>query len=197
MAPEKREHNYDIYVSGYGKSIFQKPNVLSNSINTEAYEADVFVAPDESYIIFCSIRKEGYGKGDLYISFREDGGNWSEAKNMDPQINTKVMFYETLAHDIYNHPVKHIYLCHDNAINADYLAEIISLLKQEDYKIVSFEEALADPVYEQKDAYYKKWGISWLYRWMDTQKERIKRMKQEPDLSGIEKLYEDIQKKNH
>ncbi|UGU15884.1 glycoside hydrolase [Sinomicrobium kalidii] len=89
MASEKREHNYDIYVSGYGKGIFQKPNVLSNSINTEAYETDVFVAPDESYIIFCSIRRDGYGKGNLYISFREDGGNWSEAKNMGPQINTK------------------------------------------------------------------------------------------------------------
>lgn len=125
-------------------------------------------------------------------------GEVEKAKTIGKQYVEKtmelVMFYETLAHDIYNRPVKHIYLCHDNAINADYLAEIISRLKQEDYKIVSFEEALADPVYEQNDAYYKKWGISWLYRWMDTQQERIKRMKQEPDLSGIEKLYEDTKK---
>lgn len=43
---------------------------------------------DESYVIFCSIRKEGFGQGDLYISFKDDAGNWSKAKNMGSVINT-------------------------------------------------------------------------------------------------------------
>ncbi|WP_375578634.1 polysaccharide deacetylase family protein [Marivirga tractuosa] len=106
-----------------------------------------------------------------------------------------VSFYESMANSIYKRPVKHIYLCHDNAINTDYICEIISKLKQEDYEIVSFEESLTDPIYLQQDTYYKKWGISWLYRWMDTQEERISWMKQEPDLSKIEKEYAEILKK--
>jgi len=62
---------------------------MDESINTKDYEADVFVAPDEPYIIFCSIRKEGYGQGDLYISFKDDDGKWTKAKNMGEIINTE------------------------------------------------------------------------------------------------------------
>lgn len=88
LTTEKKEHNFDIYVTRYGKGAFQEAVSLDKTINTSNYEADVFVAPNESYIIFCSVRKEGYGKGDLYVSFRGDDGNWSEAKNMGSLINT-------------------------------------------------------------------------------------------------------------
>ena len=62
---------------------------LSDAINTENYEADVFVAPDESYLIFCSTRPGGQGRGDLYVSFRNEDGNWTEAKSMGDKINTR------------------------------------------------------------------------------------------------------------
>ena len=52
-------------------------------------EADVFIAPNESYMIFCSIREDGFGQGDLYISFKKDDNNWTTAKNMGATINTK------------------------------------------------------------------------------------------------------------
>ncbi len=83
------DHNFDIYASKNISGVFQKPEKLSNAINTNAYEADVFVAPDESYIIFCAIRKEGLGRGDLYISFRNNDDTWTQSKNMGPLINTK------------------------------------------------------------------------------------------------------------
>ncbi|MGG5487863.1 hypothetical protein [Gaetbulibacter sp. PBL-D1] len=87
-APINRKHDFNIYVSVFKQGAFQKPKLLGNSINTGAYEADVFVSPDESYIIFCSIREEGYGQGDLYISFKDDNDNWSKATNMGAVINT-------------------------------------------------------------------------------------------------------------
>lgn len=83
------QHNFNIYKSKYKNGAFQKAIPMDESINTSAYEADVFIAPDESYIIFCSIRKEGYGQGDLYISFKNDDGNWTKAKNMGEIINTE------------------------------------------------------------------------------------------------------------
>ena len=67
---------------------FQKPIRLSEAINTNQYEADVFISPDESYMIFCSTRDDSFGRGDLYVSFRNHDGNWSPAKNMGGQINT-------------------------------------------------------------------------------------------------------------
>lgn len=103
-----------------------------------------------------------------------------------------VKFYEEMADSLYNRPVKQIYLCHDNALNARYLVEVIRGLKEAGYEIVNFEESLSDPVYQQKDHYYKKWGISWFYRWMDTQEERLAWMKREPDMSTIENTYNSL-----
>ena len=81
--------DFDIYASAWADGQFQSPRKLSDAINTTAYEADVFVAYDESYLIFCAEREGGYGQGDLYISFRNDDGTWSTAKNMGNVINTE------------------------------------------------------------------------------------------------------------
>lgn len=85
---EKDNYNYDIRSSVYNGGF--RPSVkLSESVNTVNYEGDVFVAPDESYVIFCAERPDGYGKGDLFISFRGGDGKWSTAKNMGNVINTQ------------------------------------------------------------------------------------------------------------
>lgn len=127
-----------------------------------------------------------------------DQGEIEKAKAIGEQYVEKtfaiVNFFEEMTKSLYGRPVKHIYLCHDNAINADYLGKIITRLKQDGYEIVSFKESLTDPIYDQEDRYYKKWGISWLYRWIDTQEERVKWMKQEPSLIEIQNMYEEITK---
>ena len=81
--------DHDIYYSKFINNEFQKPVLLSEAVNTENYEADVFVAPDESYIIFCSTREDGFGRGDLYISFKGSHNKWSKAVNMGKEINTQ------------------------------------------------------------------------------------------------------------
>lgn len=81
--------NFDIYTSRFIDDEFQEPTPLGDSINTPYYEADVFIDPNESFIIFCANRKEGFGQGDLYISHRKPDGSWSKSKNMGKQINTE------------------------------------------------------------------------------------------------------------
>ncbi|MCF6298052.1 MAG: glycoside hydrolase [Flavobacteriaceae bacterium] len=81
--------NFDIYSSKVIDGEFQKAIPLNDSINTPAYEADVFIAPDESYIIFCATRQDGLGRGDLYISFKNTDGTWAKSVNMGERINTK------------------------------------------------------------------------------------------------------------
>jgi hypothetical protein len=80
--------NFDIYSSKNRNGIFQKPIKLSDSVNTQGYEADVFIAYDESYVIFCGGRADSYGRGDLYISFKREDGAWTTARNMGREINT-------------------------------------------------------------------------------------------------------------
>ena len=62
--------------------------MLPSDINTGNYEADVFVAPDESYIIFASSRRSGYGQIDLYISEKDEDANWGKSRNLGETINT-------------------------------------------------------------------------------------------------------------
>lgn len=89
FSSNKNGSSFDIYYSKVLDGEFQKAVPLSDSINTSAYEADVFIDPEESYIIFCATREDGLGRGDLYISFKNTNGTWTKSKNMGDRINTK------------------------------------------------------------------------------------------------------------
>ncbi|UAM99062.1 hypothetical protein K8354_04355 [Polaribacter litorisediminis] len=60
----------------------EKPMKLSTKINIGKYIAHPFIAPDESYLIWDVVREDGYGKADIYISFKQRDGSWCLAINM-------------------------------------------------------------------------------------------------------------------
>jgi hypothetical protein len=82
-------NNYDIYSSEFSAGAFQPAVKLAANVNSEHYEADVFVAPDESYLVFAANRPGGLGSGDLYVSFRDANGNWTPARSLGNAINTE------------------------------------------------------------------------------------------------------------
>ncbi|MFC1493203.1 TolB family protein [candidate division KSB1 bacterium] len=68
---------------------FSSPVNLGAPVNSRNFEGDLFIAPDESFIIVTVYgRSDSYGSGDLYISFKNDAGEWSELKNMGNKINS-------------------------------------------------------------------------------------------------------------
>jgi hypothetical protein len=66
---------------------FETPVSIEPPINTDARKGDTLVAPDESYIVITSGLPGGHGSSDLYISFRTEGGGWTEPRNMGPVFN--------------------------------------------------------------------------------------------------------------
>lgn len=82
--------NFDLYSARLGSSgRYEKPQPLPGDVNTNRYEADVFVAPDESYVIFSSSgRQDGRGQGDLYVSFKDAAGNWGAGLNLGDRVNS-------------------------------------------------------------------------------------------------------------
>ena len=83
----------DIYISAFKDGKYSEPIALPDAINSEGYEYNAFIAPDESYLLYgCYNRKDGLGSGDLYISYKTEKG-WSEAKNLGNTINTDKMDY--------------------------------------------------------------------------------------------------------
>lgn len=79
----------DIYMSKLENGKYMTPLRLSDKINGPDHDSHPFIAPDESYIIFDAYRPEGFGNNDLYISFRDSNGEWTEAKNMGPHVNSE------------------------------------------------------------------------------------------------------------
>ncbi|EAY25197.1 polysaccharide deacetylase family protein [Microscilla marina] len=106
-------------------------------------------------------------------------------------------FFEKMAMAQYKRPVRHIYLCHDNPLNADYIGLLLSKLRQRKYSFISLTKAMQDPVYQQTDVYYKKWGVSWMYRWMKDGKARSQLMKTEPDIMSVYQEYQKVLKAKH
>lgn len=98
-------------------------------------------------------------------------------------------YFEKIALDKYHRNINQIYLCHDNPLNTDYLPVLLNELKNKKYKFISLDKALKDKIYSQRDNYNKKWGISWLYRWLSSKEELKSLMTQEPSTEEIENIY--------
>lgn len=80
--------NLQLYRALYTNGIYNTPESLGDKINTDHLELSPYINPDEEYIIFASNRPGGYGANDLYISFKNPDGTWSEAVNMGESINS-------------------------------------------------------------------------------------------------------------
>ncbi len=66
----------------------EDPKLFEKEINSGKFNAHPFIAPDESYILWDGSRESGYGKADIYISFRQKDGSWGEAINLGDKVNT-------------------------------------------------------------------------------------------------------------
>ena len=68
---------------------FGDPVRLGAGVNTEHDEGDIFVSPDESYLIHVSSgREDGLGGADLYVSFRQEDGSWGDGIHLGDGINS-------------------------------------------------------------------------------------------------------------
>jgi len=85
----------DLYRSRLVNGEYQKAENMGDIINYSMTDADPFIAPDQSYLIFCSVREGGAGEGDLYVSFNELGV-WTVPQSLGKNINTAEFEYTPL-----------------------------------------------------------------------------------------------------
>jgi len=81
------EGKSDLYMCVYQNGVYSEPLNL-RELNTEFHEWDPYIAPDESYLIFCSTKPGGLGGDDFYVSFRDRNNQWTDALNMGDLINS-------------------------------------------------------------------------------------------------------------
>lgn len=85
---EDQSKGYQIYMSRYQDGQYSEPIFLPGINGDSKANGSPEVAPDESYILFESVRDEGYGMHDLYVSFRNDLGEWEEPINLGSRVNS-------------------------------------------------------------------------------------------------------------
>ena len=84
----------DIFMSEFIDNKFTAPRPLPGEINTSKFEFNAYVSPEEHLIIFSSFgRADGLGGGDLYISRKDNSGNWTASKNLGASINSNKLDY--------------------------------------------------------------------------------------------------------
>jgi len=83
----------DIVVCRCVNGQFQPPESLPAAINSPGYEFNAFVHPSENYIIFTAYgRSDDKGKGDLYISLKQNG-IWLPAHHIECNVNSAAIDY--------------------------------------------------------------------------------------------------------
>ena len=84
----------DIFISRFKGGNYEAPESLPEAINSSGYEFNAFVDFNESYILFTGYgREDGLGGGDLYISRKNEKGEWQPARHIEAPVNSNSLDY--------------------------------------------------------------------------------------------------------
>ena len=89
---EDNKNDSDIFYSKFVNGQYTQPVNIGDSINSAARETRVFVAPDESYILFARMVpvKRIMGQySDFYISYRNTDGSWTKPEEIGDMLGEK------------------------------------------------------------------------------------------------------------
>jgi hypothetical protein len=75
--------------SAYKNGEYSPPHFLGDQFLKSRSNYTAYIASDESYFIFASLRAGGRGSHDLFISFRRPDGTWGEVTALGDKINTE------------------------------------------------------------------------------------------------------------
>src|SRR5690606_37927662 len=79
----------DIYFSQLdSRGVWSLPQALPEIINTVGNEESVFIHPDGKTLYFSSDGHVGMGGLDIYVSRKDERGEWSQPENLGYPINT-------------------------------------------------------------------------------------------------------------
>ncbi|KQS33353.1 polysaccharide deacetylase family protein [Dyadobacter sp. Leaf189] len=144
-----------------------------------------------------TVESEDWLYNELYEKALRKGNSALADSIADQYITMSLKLFsyiDSISVAMFGKEVRHIYLCHDNRLNTDYLPVLIQKLKDNRYQLVSLDEAMEDPAYRSIDYYHGNAGFSWLYRWMKHADKRKAAMRAEPLNPGIQRAYDEMKK---
>ncbi|CAL2083899.1 conserved hypothetical protein [Tenacibaculum sp. 190524A05c] len=84
----------DILFAKWNNSSYEEPLKLNENVNGKGYEFNAFISPNEDFLLYTVYKAEdGFGSGDLYVSFKDKNGDFIKRKNLGKYINSSRMDY--------------------------------------------------------------------------------------------------------
>jgi peptidoglycan/xylan/chitin deacetylase (PgdA/CDA1 family) len=122
---------------------------------------------------------------------RQDSGEAARLRaaylsNLDQALTA----YEAMSQGLFDRQIPQVLLIHANRLNADTLEETLARLEQRGYRFVTFDAALRDPAYASPDGYVGGFGPSWLRRWSDGLKRKVRPLGHPDPVDWVQKRYD-------
>jgi len=77
-----------IYCSKYADGKYLPGEKIEIDLASDVSIGSSFVSPDETYLVFQANLEGGYGRNDLYVTFRNEKGTWDAPVNLGEKINS-------------------------------------------------------------------------------------------------------------
>lgn len=120
------------------------------------------VTIDNSEWIYADVYADAFNRGDEAL-MRRIGEDYVR------YMLEVVAFYEDQSRQIVGELLPQTLLVHANALNADWLDELLDALAERGYRWIDIESATEHPAYDRPiDGYTGPGGITWLHRWAIT-----------------------------
>ncbi len=137
---------------------------------TDAYRSELTnFLKNRGYIIApVTIDNDEYIHAFCYANAKKEGNTLLMAKigrDYIDYMRSVFDFYEKLSASFLGYEVPQTLLIHANNLNADYLDELVELIKNRGYVFISIDEALKDRGYKLPEGTHSR-GPSWIQRWM-------------------------------
>lgn len=80
--------NFDIYIAERNKEGWSQPMNMGRAVNSDQWDSQPCLSPDNTELYFSSQRPGGFGGKDIYVCRWQANGGWSAPENLGPGINT-------------------------------------------------------------------------------------------------------------
>ncbi len=79
----------DLYISYNQGGVWSDPANMGRNVNSPAWDSEPSISADGKTVYFSSRRPGGLGKEDIWVTRKDENGEWAPAVNLGSPVNTK------------------------------------------------------------------------------------------------------------
>jgi len=134
-----------------------KRRALAEHLASRGYRVAPVTVDNQEWV-YAAVYEVALERGDELLADRVVAGYLEH-------LESSMEFYEAVSRSVFDREIPQVLLLHANALNADHLDAVLTMLEERGYRFVGLAEAVSDPAYDRPDTYVGPRGLSWLQRW--------------------------------